>query len=196
MNLANLLTVVRIVLLPITVYSIWRYSGTYSDGEEVWRWTAFCLFAVACASDIFDGYVARKLKCVSRAGAFLDAIADKLQDGVIIIVLAIFQKAFVKVFVSYVAIVVTKEIIMTMLTLILIKETPEDGFKPLVIGKASAFLQAAVIMWVLLKWPAGYIVFTISGLMAVLTAIAYIHRYICYLLGKIEKCEAATEMRN
>ena len=41
-------------------------------------WTTFILFILAALSDWFDGYLARKYKCVSKLGGVLDHIGDKL----------------------------------------------------------------------------------------------------------------------
>lgn len=71
MNLPNLLTSLRIMLIPILVgvfYLPFHWSNMAS---------AF-IFALAGCTDWLDGYLARKLKQVSPFGAFLDPVADKL----------------------------------------------------------------------------------------------------------------------
>jgi cardiolipin synthase len=79
-GLPNLLTMSRIAVIPILVILL------YFDGH-FWRWVAFCLFAVACITDFFDGYLARSRKQVSELGRFLDPIADKLLVAAVILVL-------------------------------------------------------------------------------------------------------------
>lgn len=67
-NLANGLTVLRIVLAPV-------FLALYVHGE---RLPALWVFAFAAATDVLDGLVARLLRQQTRLGAFLDPVADKL----------------------------------------------------------------------------------------------------------------------
>jgi len=68
MGLANWLTVLRILLIPVFVtLLVYRQPG----------W-ALTVFALASFTDLLDGWVARRRGMASRLGAFLDPIADKL----------------------------------------------------------------------------------------------------------------------
>jgi CDP-diacylglycerol---glycerol-3-phosphate 3-phosphatidyltransferase len=67
----NLLTALRIVLIPLIVGLFYL---PYGWGDVV----AGVLFAVAGITDTLDGYVARRLGQVSHLGTFLDPVADKL----------------------------------------------------------------------------------------------------------------------
>ena len=72
-NLANLLTLLRLLLVPFVIQSI-------LSGHHVW---ALSLFAVAAWTDVFDGLAARRLGLSTQTGAYLDPIADKcLLSGV------------------------------------------------------------------------------------------------------------------
>jgi cardiolipin synthase len=66
-NLANALSVLRILLAPI-------FLVLYIHGDRV---RALAAFAAAAATDVLDGLVARALRQHTRLGAFLDPIADK-----------------------------------------------------------------------------------------------------------------------
>ena len=78
--LPNLLTMSRIAAIPLIVILL------YFDAPH-WRWLALGLFAAACITDVFDGYLARSRKQVSDLGRFLDPIADKLLVAAVILVL-------------------------------------------------------------------------------------------------------------
>ena len=68
MGLANWLTLLRIVLIPVFVLLVvYRRPGL-----------ALVVFATAALTDVLDGYVARRQGSQSRLGAFLDPLADKL----------------------------------------------------------------------------------------------------------------------
>lgn len=71
MNLPNLLTVCRILLIPffVLVY-VFPAPGTYL--------LSAALFALAAFTDWVDGYLARRLEQTTPFGAFLDPVADKL----------------------------------------------------------------------------------------------------------------------
>ena len=79
-NLSNILTLSRIVVIPVIVLLIYM-KGPYSG------WIAFLLFCLAGITDYFDGYFARIRKEVSNLGTFLDPIADKLLVAAVILIL-------------------------------------------------------------------------------------------------------------
>ena len=80
LNFANILTMSRIAAIPAIV-------GFMLLPAPVWHWVALALFVLACATDWFDGYVARRLDQVSRLGRFLDPIADKLVVAAVLMIL-------------------------------------------------------------------------------------------------------------
>ena len=71
MNLPNIITLARILLVPVfVVIYLWPGDRTYI--------IAATLFALAAATDWLDGYLARRLNQTTPFGAFLDPVADKL----------------------------------------------------------------------------------------------------------------------
>ncbi|HVO01813.1 MAG TPA: CDP-diacylglycerol--glycerol-3-phosphate 3-phosphatidyltransferase [Candidatus Cybelea sp.] len=79
-NIANILTMSRIAAIPLI-------AGLLFFNEPVLRWLTFALFAIACITDFFDGYIARRMAQVSALGRFLDPIADKLVVAAILMVM-------------------------------------------------------------------------------------------------------------
>src|SRR5260370_23222979 len=67
LNIPNLITLARILSVPIMVWAI-------ATGEMLF---AFALFVLAGLSDAVDGYLAKRLDMASELGAYLDPIADK-----------------------------------------------------------------------------------------------------------------------
>lgn len=67
LNIPNLITVGRIILVPIVVWAI--IVGKFQ--------LAFWLFVAAGVSDAVDGYLAKRLEAKSEVGAYLDPLADK-----------------------------------------------------------------------------------------------------------------------
>lgn len=70
-NIPNVLTVSRIVAIPVVVLFIY-WGGPFGN------WLAFATYTYACVTDFFDGYLARAWHQQSAFGRFLDPIADKL----------------------------------------------------------------------------------------------------------------------
>lgn len=71
MNIPNLLTLLRILLIPVFVLVYYLPMN--------WAHAFACfIFVIAAVTDLLDGYLARKLNQTSRLGEFLDPVADKL----------------------------------------------------------------------------------------------------------------------
>ena len=80
MNISNILTLLRIAVIPIIVICIYMK-------EPYFGWIAFCLFCLASITDYFDGYIARLRNEITNFGTFLDPIADKLLVAAVILIL-------------------------------------------------------------------------------------------------------------
>jgi CDP-diacylglycerol--glycerol-3-phosphate 3-phosphatidyltransferase len=80
-NLANVLTGVRLLLVPIFLYALFYGDGHHSNA----RVAAWAIFAVACITDRFDGLLARNYGMATEFGAFVDPIADKTLIGAALI---------------------------------------------------------------------------------------------------------------
>lgn len=85
LNLPNLLTWLRILLIPVVLGVFYLPAGWLSPMEA--NLIATALFIVAAVTDWLDGYLARKLNQASAFGAFLDPVADKLMVAAALIVL-------------------------------------------------------------------------------------------------------------
>jgi len=77
---ANFLTLLRIAAIPIVVICF------YMQAENA-RPIAGLIFGFAAITDFLDGYVARKYGQMSRFGAFLDPVADKLMVAIVLVLL-------------------------------------------------------------------------------------------------------------
>jgi CDP-diacylglycerol--glycerol-3-phosphate 3-phosphatidyltransferase len=84
-NIANIVTVIRILLVPVFIWLL--FLDNHADG--VWRWVATALFVLAIATDGVDGHLARGRNLITNVGIILDPIADKLLIGGALVSLAI-----------------------------------------------------------------------------------------------------------
>ncbi|HMI41701.1 MAG TPA: CDP-diacylglycerol--glycerol-3-phosphate 3-phosphatidyltransferase [Sphingomicrobium sp.] len=86
LTLPNLLTLSRILAVPILVFLLWR--PTPIDYA-----VTFVLYCIVGITDYFDGYLARAQGQISRFGQFLDPIADKIMVAAVIVMLISSRKA-------------------------------------------------------------------------------------------------------
>ena len=86
LTLPNILTLSRIVAMPVMVLLLWHPSP--------WDYAlAFGLYVLVAITDYFDGYLARAKGQISRLGQFLDPIADKIMIAAVLMMLISSRKA-------------------------------------------------------------------------------------------------------
>jgi len=85
LNLPNLLTWLRIILIPLFV-GIFYFEKSWVSGPNQ-NLVATVIFTAAAVTDWLDGWLARKLDQTSAFGAFLDPVADKLMVAAALIIL-------------------------------------------------------------------------------------------------------------
>ena len=79
MNLPNILTVFRMLLVPLFAYAYFHIEP---------KWIALCLFLLASVTDYLDGYLARKWNQITDFGKLMDPFADKLMTVTMMVCLA------------------------------------------------------------------------------------------------------------
>jgi CDP-diacylglycerol--glycerol-3-phosphate 3-phosphatidyltransferase/cardiolipin synthase len=86
LTLPNLLTLSRILAVPLLVFLLWKPSW--------WDYAiTFALYCLVGITDYFDGYLARAQGTVSKLGIFLDPIADKIMVAAVIVMLCASRRA-------------------------------------------------------------------------------------------------------
>ena len=95
---ANILTYLRILIIPIIFYMLYSKDILYSN------YISCGLFILASITDYLDGYISRKTKTTSEIGRFLDPIADKLLVSTVLI--ALVQTKFVGMLETIIATVI------------------------------------------------------------------------------------------
>jgi cardiolipin synthase len=132
-QIANLLTAARLLAAPYILYLLW--TGGYR--------TALVWFAVASATDVLDGLLARRLRAVSRIGSLLDPIADKVLLSGSFLTLGL--KSIIPIWL--VILVLGRDLmILGFAVVALTRETRRD-FPPSVWGKASTAAQIAYVLF-------------------------------------------------
>ena len=80
LTVPNLLTLSRILAVPILVFLLWK-PAPYD------YLITFVLYCIVGITDYFDGYLARAQGLTSRLGQFLDPIADKIMVAAVLVMM-------------------------------------------------------------------------------------------------------------
>lgn len=139
-NIANVLTTLRIVLVPVFAWALLHDDGN----STTWRWIAFGIFAVAMITDKVDGDLARKHNLVTDFGKIADPIADKAMTGMAFIGLSIVGDIWWWVTI----VVLIREWSVTLLRLSVLKQVVIPAAQS---GKIKTMLQAVALA--ALVWP-------------------------------------------
>jgi cardiolipin synthase len=170
-TLPNLITLIRIVLIPIFVSVLLYYRET---GNEHFRWLAIVIFAVAVLSDAIDGFIARVKKEKTLLGSFLDPLADKLLIITAVIVLSIQIGNLPKLPIWFPVLVISRDSIIVIGALLIHilagKVTPQ----PSVSGKVTTFFQMLTIVWVLVDVPLYIIPLGAAAIFTFISGFEYI----------------------
>lgn len=181
-NLANVLTLSRLVLVPVFLLALFTGDGHQIAGRIV----AFVIFTVACLTDRFDGLLARNYGMATEFGAFVDPVADKALIGSALIGLSMLGDLPWWVTV----VIMSREVIVTLLRLAVIRR----GVIPASWGgKLKTVVQAVAIGLFVLPWasePGPFLVAAsvVMGVAIVLTVITGID----YVIGTIREVRQTT----
>ncbi len=183
MNLPNILTFSRIILVPVFVWLL-------STPTVMRSLAAACVFGIAALTDLLDGYLARRRAQVTNMGRLLDPIADKLLvlSGLILLVQMDRVEAWVAIA------MIAREIIVTGFRAI-------AAFRGVIVsagdlGKFKVVLQITGIILLILEgtfsmpsvdfflWGTG--ILYVALLFSVVSGVQYLHDIIRQLIDKGE----------
>ncbi len=146
LNLPNILTSIRVILIPLMV--IVFYLPVY--------WASFAaavVFWFACITDYWDGYLARKMNLMTPFGAFLDPVADKL---IVVISLMIVVERDSNLWLTVPAlIIVAREVVISALREWMAEMNKSADVAVSYVGKAKTLIQMVAITGLLGIEPAG-----------------------------------------
>ncbi|MDY6998473.1 MAG: CDP-diacylglycerol--glycerol-3-phosphate 3-phosphatidyltransferase [Actinomycetota bacterium] len=166
-NLANALTGVRLVLVPVFLVALF-----VGDGHETyWRVVAFIVFAAAVITDRFDGALARSYGMVTEFGTLADPIADKALIGAALIGLSVLGDLPWWV----TAVILAREVGVTVLRFVVLRRGVIPASRG---GKLKTLVQAVAIGLFVLPLSGGWLVFgwvvmSAAVVLTVLTGVDY-----------------------
>lgn len=175
LNIPISLTLFRVVLIPFFVLAF------YIPGN----WSAFftaLIFMVAAFTDLFDGYLARKLGQTTRFGAFLDPVADKIM---VTIALLLITEHYDSWWITIPAIImISREIIISALREWMAEIGKRNSVAVSIIGKIKTVAQMTALTWLLWR-PCPFVIN--AGLIAL---------YIAAILTLWSMCQYLWASRN
>jgi cardiolipin synthase (CMP-forming) len=185
MTLANQLTVLRILLIPVFVLLL-VYEA---------RIAALIVFLLTCISDCLDGYIARTWRQQTTLGTFLDPIADKLLMVTAFATLALLRALPVPLTI----LLITRDVILGLVLGFVLLFTGRRLPGPSLLGRAAVFCQMATVAlglvfyvfedWPLLATVRPFVLLPLFIATALLAVAAGLH-YICQIVRLFYKMEA------
>ena len=183
-SLPNLLTLLRIILIPIFIIVFYiPFTGAHQ--------TAALIFAIASFTDWLDGYLARRLGQLSTFGAFLDPVADKLLVATSLLLLVGGKDM------SYITlpsiVIVGREIVISALREWMAEIGQRASMTVSYIGKLKTTLQMLALILLLAYVPGqslwgdlGLILLYIAALLTIWSMVIYIKIAWPELIKKVE----------
>ena len=173
-NIANIITVVRILLAPVFVWLLLTDAGDLGP----LRYAAAVLFVLSIATDSLDGYLARSRNLVTNLGIILDPIADKVLIGSALVALSLLGELWWWVTI----VILVREFGITIFRFIALRNRVIPASRS---GKAKTIVQAIGIslllvpLWLYLgdwyHWL-GWIVLGIALALTVYSGLDYLYK--------------------
>lgn len=180
LNIPNLLTLLRILLIPF-FFIVYTIDAGWSNI------VATVIFVAAAITDWLDGYLARKLNQYTTFGAFLDPVADKLIVATALVLLATDQKILelvisIPLFAAAVGIIIGREIVISALREWMAELGKRASVAVSYIGKVKTTLQMIAISLLIYREPLfGLPIFIIGELLLFVAAVLTLYSMIVYL---------------
>ena len=153
LNIPNILTIARIVLIPVfLLVAYWPpaigvegHTGSFSRHVLLTS-----IFVLAAITDWFDGYLARALNQTSAFGRFLDPVADKLMVADALVVLVQWKPTIIMAFAGIV--IISREITVSALREWMAELGARTSVAVSTVGKYKTAFQMIAISVFLLNW--------------------------------------------
>lgn len=154
MNLANRITLVRIILIPVFVTLVLNYRNTLPPHGEWMRMTAWFIFCVSILTDALDGFIARTRNQKTQLGTFLDPLADKLllTTAIVLLTLPNARLGYRLPF-WFAALAISRDVFITLGALLIHIINGSVKVVPSFLGKLTTASQMIAVCWILLEIP-------------------------------------------
>lgn len=141
LTVANLLTILRLIMIPVFVTAAYYQKFDYALG----------IFFAAAITDGLDGLVARALNQKTQLGAILDPMADKLLLVTAFIILSMPRFTITPPIPFWLtAAAISRDVFIVLGALVINMTTGFSGFRPSLPGKLNTFVQITMIVFFLI----------------------------------------------
>lgn len=166
MNLANKISIARIILIPFFITAI-----IYSRMD-----IALLLFVLAIISDGVDGFIARAMDQKTKLGTIIDPIADKLLLTSAFICLAISPNiaGHLRMPPYVPIIIISRDVIIILGSVIVHLITGDVKAAPSIIGKVTTFFQMMTIVSILIHFEYSFLVWNFTVFLTVVSGMDYV----------------------
>lgn len=175
MNLANRITIFRIVMVPVFIVLLLYYSPERAYFHPL----ALAVFLFACLTDALDGYLARRLGEKTELGAYIDPIADKLLllSGFLSLSLMAHLPAPMHMPAWVTISVISRDVVIVIGSFVIFFTTGALKPKPIFLGKITTVVQMATLIGALGMAPleARYLFEGATVLFTLWSGVLYVH---------------------
>lgn len=182
LNLPNLLALGRIFLAPLMfLFLVERDAPIFEGWHPSWLdYFAALVFVIASVTDFFDGYIARQWNQITKLGAILDPLADKMLVLAAFIGLVYIDRANGWA----VFLILSREFFITGLRVVAVGEGQDVSAS--MAGKVKTVLQMIAIGFLLMDWPFGTLLLWAATALTLYSGYEYVRDY---LTGNKEKAQ-------
>ena len=172
LNLANKLSIFRILLVPFFITTVMYYTPE----KDYLRFVAAGIFLLSILSDALDGYIARIRGERSKLGTFLDPLADKLLLLSAFICLSLVKTLPLQFKLApwIVIIVISRDVIIVLGSAIIYMASGKLHISPTILGKITTFLQMMTILILLLQAKLFPFIMYVMVFFTILSGLDYI----------------------
>lgn len=173
-NLPNILAAFRIALAPLMLWFLIDRDNFIFDGwHPSWLdYFAGLIFVVASVTDFFDGFIARSWDQMTKLGAILDPLADKMLILAGFIGLIVLDRASAWA----VFLILTREFFITGLRVVAIAEG--KSVASTMAGKVKTVVQMIAIGFLIMNWPYATLLLWIAVALTLYSGYEYIRDYL------------------
>ncbi len=174
LNLPNALALLRIALAPLMFWLLVdRDNPIFVNIDVTWiDYMAAFIFVIASVTDFFDGFIARSWNQITKLGAILDPLADKMLMLAAFLGLVFLDRASPWA----VLIILTREFFITGLRV----QAASEGksVSSTLAGKTKTVVQMIAVGFLLMNWPYATLLLWIAVLITIYSGLEYLKGYL------------------
>lgn len=174
LNLPNILALFRIALAPLLLlFLVQRDISLFESWHVSWLdYFAGLVFVIASVTDFFDGFIARKWNQMTKLGAILDPLADKMLMLAGFIGLMIIDRASAWA----IFLILSREFFITGLRVVAVSEG--KSVASTMAGKIKTVVQMIAIGFLIMNWPFATALLWLAVILTLYSGYEYIRDYL------------------